>query len=197
MHRETIPPISGRPSKCGNVSTRFKPPTFRLSPSSLDHASYMSKGAGGVKEGDRGGSRTRVLASAVKSRREGSVEGECLSDQSGALFERQQTRAFWFGLLILASTNRRVDRAAGRRARVWQQQQLQRIEINFVSSVPTNCVRPSPRSGSCRKPRTRQDPGAAETKGVFRVHRPECRRLSSLIENVLDFLPHRAGAETV
>lgn len=105
-----------------------------------------------------------------------------------ALFERQRTRTFWFGLLIACSTMAAfIGLLAARRAFV-RQQQLAGMKSSFVSSVshelraPIASVRllaESLEQGKISEPAKRQE--------YFRFIGQECRRLSSLIENVLDF----------
>lgn len=105
-----------------------------------------------------------------------------------ALFERQRTRTFWFGLLIACSTMAAfIGLLAARRAFL-RQQQLAEMKSNFVSSVshelraPIASVRllaESLERGKISEP--------AKQGEYFRFIGQECRRLSSLIENVLDF----------
>jgi signal transduction histidine kinase len=156
---------------------------------SWHHASYMSKGAGGVKKEIGEDLATRVLASAVKfeAGKELLKVNVYLTSPS-ALFERQEARAFWFGLLILTSTIAALIGllAAGRA--FWQQQQLSELKSNFVSSVshelraPIASVRLM--AESLERGKIQELPRQKEYFG-FIVQ--ECRRLSALIENVLDF----------
>ncbi len=111
----------------------------------------------------------------------------CLRDPA-ALYAKQQRRLFFFGALIIAAT---VLGVAG----VWQlqrnlgaQMRLNAQKSNFVSSVshelraPIASVRllaESLERGKISEP--------ARQHEYFRFIGQECRRLSALIENVLDF----------
>jgi signal transduction histidine kinase len=104
------------------------------------------------------------------------------------LFVRQQTRSYLFGFLITVSVVAAlVGFVSARRAFV-RQQQLSDMKSNFVSSVshelraPIASVRllaESLERGRIAEP--------AKQNEYFRFIVQECRRLSSLIENVLDF----------
>ena len=104
------------------------------------------------------------------------------------LFVRQQTRSYLFGFLIAVSVAAAlVGFVSARRAFV-RQQQLSDMKSNFVSSVshelraPIASVRllaESLERGKVAEP--------AKQNEYFRFIVQECRRLSSLIENVLDF----------
>jgi signal transduction histidine kinase len=105
-----------------------------------------------------------------------------------ALFERQRTRTFWFGLLIACSTMAAfIGLLAARRAFL-RQQQLAEMKSNFVSSVSHELRAPiaSVRllAESLERGKISEPSKQAE---YFRFIGQECRRLSSLIENVLDF----------
>jgi signal transduction histidine kinase len=104
------------------------------------------------------------------------------------LFKRQTTQSFWFGSLIGASA---AVALAGLLA-AWRafhaQQQLSEMKSNFVSSVshelraPIASVRllaESLEKGKIHEP--------AKQVEYFRFIGQECRRLSGLIQNVLDF----------
>lgn len=105
-----------------------------------------------------------------------------------ALYHHQQTRNFWFGALIAASA---LAAFVGW-FRAWRafhrQQELAALKSNFVSSVshelraPIASVRLM--AESLERGKVSEAPKQHEYFG-FIVQ--ECRRLSSLIENVLDF----------
>jgi signal transduction histidine kinase len=108
--------------------------------------------------------------------------------QPAILYRHQRPRRLWFGALIVACA---VAAAAGLVAN-WRafkrQQRLSELKSNFVSSVshelrtPVASVRllveglESGRVG-----------GAAKQKEYLHLMGQECRRLSGLIENILDF----------
>jgi signal transduction histidine kinase len=105
-----------------------------------------------------------------------------------ALFKYQSARTFWFGSLITVSfIGALVGLFAAGRA-FHRQLQLNSLKSNFVSSVshelraPIASVRllaESLERGKISEPQKQNE--------YFRFIGQECRRLSSLIENVLDF----------
>lgn len=104
------------------------------------------------------------------------------------LFARQRTRSLLFGGLIAASALAAIIGFISARRAFLRQQQLSEIKSNFVSSVshelraPIASVRllaESLERGKIAEP--------AKQHEYFRFIVQECRRLSSLIENVLDF----------
>ncbi len=132
---------------------------------------------------------TRALASAAKLEAGAQILAVTVYLTSpAALFERQRTRTFWFGLLIACSTMAAVIGLLAARRAFLRQQQLAEMKSNFVSSVshelraPIASVRllaESLERGKISEP--------AKQGEYFRFIGQECRRLSSLIENVLDF----------
>ena len=104
------------------------------------------------------------------------------------LYARQAQRTRWFGALIVASAVAAVLGlfAAWRSFR--HEQQLNELKTNFVSSVshelraPLASVRLMAENLECGK-----IPDPARQAEYFHFIGQECRRLSSLIENVLDF----------
>ena len=110
------------------------------------------------------------------------------------LYARQRKRTWWFGSLIAVS----VASVLGGAVAAWRgfrdQQRLGELKSNFVSSVshemraPIASVRLMAEELVDRGP---SDPAkAAEYHGYILQ---ECRRLSALIENVLDFSRHEQG----
>ncbi len=104
------------------------------------------------------------------------------------LFARQRTRSYLFGGLIAASALAAIVGFFSARRAFYRQQQLSEMKSNFVSSVshelraPIASVRllaESLERGKIAEP--------AKQHEYFRFIVQECRRLSSLIENVLDF----------
>jgi signal transduction histidine kinase len=104
------------------------------------------------------------------------------------LYARQAQRSRWFGALIVASVIAAMMGlfAAWRSFR--REQRLNEMKTNFVSSVshelraPIASVRLMAENLECGKV-----PDPARQSEYFRFIGQECRRLSSLIENVLDF----------
>lgn len=105
-----------------------------------------------------------------------------------ALFERQRTRTFWFGLLIACSTLAAfIGLLAARRAFL-RQQQLAEMKSNFVSSVSHELRAPIASVRLLAESLERGKISEPSKQGeYFRFIGQECRRLSALIENVLDF----------
>ena len=104
------------------------------------------------------------------------------------LFARQRNRSLLFGGLIAASALAAIIGFISARRAFLRQQQLSEMKSNFVSSVshelraPIASVRllaESLERGTISEP--------AKQHEYFRFIVQECRRLSSLIENVLDF----------
>lgn len=106
----------------------------------------------------------------------------------GLLYARQRVRAWWLaGLIVVAAGGALIGLVATWRA-MRRQERLIALKSNFVSSVthelraPLASVRLMAESlerGKITQPEKRQD--------YFRYIVQECRRLSGLIENVLDF----------
>jgi signal transduction histidine kinase len=105
-----------------------------------------------------------------------------------ALYQRQQAREFWFGGLITASALASMVGlfAAWRASR--RQERLAELKTNFVSSVSHELRSPiaSVRLMAESLENGKVD-GAAKQREYFHFIGLECRRLSSLIENILDF----------
>jgi signal transduction histidine kinase len=104
------------------------------------------------------------------------------------LFAVHRTRSFWFGLLVALSAAVAVIGFLSAWRAFVKQQRLSEMKSNFVSSVshelraPIASVRLMTESlerGKVAEP--------AKQRAYFRFILQECRRLSSLIENVLDF----------
>ena len=134
-------------------------------------------------------SSAKLLASAT--RMEGGVEvmrvTVSLADRN-ALFKRQRVRSFWFGSLIAAAAVAALVGFVGTWRAYAKQRRLNELKSNFVSSVshelraPIASVRLMAESLERGKI---TDPG--KQRDYFRFIGQECRRLSALIENVLDF----------
>jgi hypothetical protein len=151
---------------------------------------YSPKSPGGGERKDyTDETATNILASAVRFERGAeALKVDMYLTSPAALFQRQRTRTFWFGLLVSASAAAAlIGLVAGWRA-FNRQQQLAEMKSNFVSSVshelraPIASVRLM--AESLERGKVQEAPRQREYFG-FIVQ--ECRRLSSLIENVLDF----------
>lgn len=107
---------------------------------------------------------------------------------SAALYARQRQRAFWFGGFIIAAAGVAMLGFVRARRAFLRERQLSEMKSNFVSSVshelraPIASVRLLAESLDLGKV---QDPEKQRT--YFRFIVQECRRLSALIANVLDF----------
>jgi signal transduction histidine kinase len=134
-------------------------------------------------------SHTNILASAIQSDRGvPQLKVSVYPTSPAALFKRQSERTFWFGSLVsIASLAAFIGLFSAWRA-FNRQQELAEMKSNFVSSVshelraPIASVRLMAESlerGKVAEPPKQQE--------YFRFIGQECRRLSSLIENVLDF----------
>ena len=104
------------------------------------------------------------------------------------LYARERDRAFWFGALIAVSTLAAVLGFASAWRAFVRQQRLSEMKSNFVSSVSHELRAPI---ASVRLMAEGLERGTVQERGrqheYFRFIVQECRRLSALIENVLDF----------
>jgi signal transduction histidine kinase len=105
-----------------------------------------------------------------------------------ALYERQRLRTRWFGALILLSLGAVFAGFLTAWRAFQNQQQLNELKTNFVSSVSHELRAPL---SSLRLMAEELDDAGAPAAGKLRqYHRfmvQECRRLSALVDNVLDF----------
>jgi signal transduction histidine kinase len=104
------------------------------------------------------------------------------------LFSRQRSRTAWFGLLIAASAVAAIIGFVSAKRAFQKQQRLAEMKSNFVSSVSHELRAPI---ASVRLMAEGLERGQVQDRAkqgeYFRFIVQECRRLSSLIENVLDF----------
>jgi signal transduction histidine kinase len=110
------------------------------------------------------------------------------------LYGRQRARTYWFGGLIgISSLTMLIGFLAARRA-FWRQQELSDLKSNFVSSVSHELRAPI---ASVRLMAEELNDIAEADANKSRTYHgfimQECRRLSALIENVLDFSRHEQG----
>ena len=150
---------------------------------------YVSKGAGQVKKTYSDEQAATILATATKA--ENGAEQLKINvylTSPTALFQRQRTRSFWFGSLIAVSTVAALIGLLTAWRAFQRQMQLSEMKSNFVSSVshelraPIASVRLMAENLEREKILEPQ-----KQKEYFAFIGQECRRLTSLIENVLDF----------
>lgn len=106
----------------------------------------------------------------------------------GELYARQRTRSLWFGGLITAVAATAVVGFVRARRAFWREHQLSELKTNFVSSVSHELRAPiaSVRLMAESLERGKVDDPARQRE-YFRLMVQECRRLTSLVANVLDF----------
>ncbi|MDB6063832.1 MAG: Alkaline phosphatase synthesis sensor protein PhoR [Pedosphaera sp.] len=150
---------------------------------------YFGRNGGGVKKTYTDEKASDVLASSVKlDAGEEQLKVSIYLTSPTALFKRQRARTFWFGSLIAAAAVAALIGFLAARRAFNRQLRLSEMKSNFVSSVshelraPIASVRLMAEGlerGKIQAPEKQQE--------YFRFIVQECRRLSSLIENVLDF----------
>jgi signal transduction histidine kinase len=132
---------------------------------------------------------TNLLASATHSGNAGeALIVSVFLTNSKELYASQQSRALWFGLLVIVSTiSALIGLAAAWRA-FHRQLRLAEMKSNFVSSVSHELRAPIASVRLMAESLERGKVAAPQKQNeYFRFIVQECRRLSSLIENVLDF----------
>jgi len=144
---------------------------------------------GGRRKVYSSNSATNILASAAIS--EGGVEQLKVNvylTSPTTLFKRQSDRTFWFGALVATSAIAALIGLFSAWRAFNRQQELADLKSNFVSSVSHELRAPI---ASVRLMAESLERGkvadAPKQNEYFRFIGEECRRLSSLIENVLDF----------
>ena len=129
---------------------------------------------------------TNVLASAVQPEQLLKVNVYLTSPDK--LYQRQGARTFWFGSLVAVSTAAALIGMLAAWRAFRQQRQLSELKSNFVSSVSHELRAPI---ASVRLMAENLEggkiPEPQKQKEYFEFIVQECRRLTSLIENVLDF----------
>jgi signal transduction histidine kinase len=152
------------------------------------YENYMTRGGGGLKKAYVEGQRAELLASASGSGAGSDTLNVAVYLTSPTtLLKRQETRGFWFRLLIAASmASALVGLAAAYRA-FDRQLRLNAAKTNFVSSVSHELRAPIASVRLMTESLERgRIPDPQRQKEYFRLMHQECRRLSSLVENVLD-----------
>jgi signal transduction histidine kinase len=150
--------------------------------------SYRSggKAGGGEVRSQLDALATNVLVSAVRPEQFLKVNVYLTSPDK--LYQRQGARTFWFGSLVAVSAAAALIGLLTAWRAFRQQRELSELKSNFVSSVshelraPIASVRlmaENLESDKIQEPR--------KQKEYFGFIVQECRRLSALIENVLDF----------
>ena len=147
------------------------------------------KGAGQDKKAFLNQPATEVLASATKSSGGRTLlKVEVFLTSPATLFQRQRARSFWFGSLIATSAFAALMGLLAAYRSFHRQLRLSELKSNFVSSVSHELRAPI---ASVRLMAESLERGkileASKQREYFRFIVQECRRLSSLIENVLDF----------
>jgi signal transduction histidine kinase len=148
---------------------------------------YMSKG-GGHDEREFGNAvATNVLASASLAPGSGMTLRAYLTSPA-TLYERESARTFWFGTLIVVSAGAALVGLAAAWRAFQRQLLLGEMKSNFVSSVSHELRAPIASVRLLAESLERgKVPQAPRQQEYFRFIVQECRRLSSLVENVLDF----------
>jgi signal transduction histidine kinase len=145
-----------------------------------------SKGGGGEVRVPLAVLATNVLASAVQPEQLLKVNVYLTSPDK--LYQRQRGRTFWFGSLVAVSAAAALIGLLAAWRAFRQQRQLNELKSNFVSSVSHELRAPI---ASVRLMAENLEggkiPEAPKQKEYFGFIVQECRRLTSLIENVLDF----------
>ena len=135
---------------------------------------------------------TNVLASAVQPEQLLKVNVYLTSPDK--LYQRQGARTFWFGSLVTVSAAAALIGLLAAWRAFRQQRELNEMKSNFVSSVshelraPIASVRLMAENLAGDK-----IPEPQKQREYFGFIVQECRRLSALIENVLDFSRIESG----
>jgi len=135
---------------------------------------------------------TNVLASAVQPEQLLNVNVYLTSPDK--LFQRQRARTFWFGALVAVSALAALIGLLTAWGAFCQQRQLSELKSNFVSSVSHELRAPIASVRLMAENLEREKvPEPQKQKEYFGFIVQECRRLSALIENVLDFSRIESG----
>jgi signal transduction histidine kinase len=132
---------------------------------------------------------TRVLASASKLEEGAEVlKVNVYLTSPTVLFKLQRARTFWFGALIAVSAIAALVGLATAWRAFQRQLRLSEMKSNFVSSVSHELRAPIASVRLLAESLERGKVSEPARQGeYFRFIGQECRRLSALIENVLDF----------
>jgi signal transduction histidine kinase/tetratricopeptide (TPR) repeat protein len=150
---------------------------------------YIGRRGGGVKKEPLPELATEILASAAHPANGADlVRINVYLTSPADLFRRQHARTFWFGSVIGASSlTAFIGLLAAWRA-FGRQEQLAEMKTNFVSSVSHELRAPIASVRLLAESLERGNVSdLAKQNQYYHFIGQECRRLSSLIENVLDF----------
>lgn len=149
----------------------------------------MSKGGGHLDKDFTGETATTILASATRPLGAGEpLRLNVYLTSPATLFARHQTRLFWFGSLIAVATLAALLGLFSAWGAFNRQQRLNELKSSFVSSVSHELRAPIASVRLLAESLERGKVSAPEKQHeYFRFIGQECRRLSALIENVLDF----------
>jgi signal transduction histidine kinase len=112
----------------------------------------------------------------------------------GLLYARQRTRTLWFGALIAVSAAAVLCGAVTAWRGFNEQQRLSEMKSNFVSSVSHEMRAPIAAVRLMAEELVdRESPDPVKAAEYHSYILQECRRLSALLENVLDFSRHEQG----
>ncbi len=153
-----------------------------------EYQNYFGREGGGQKKVLLETTATNVLASAVLQREPGLLKVSVYLTSRGALMARERSRSFWLlGLVATAALAAGLGFVKAYRA-FHRQLRLSDMKSNFVSSVSHELRAPI---ASVRLMAESLERGKVAESGKQREYYKfivqECRRLSSLVENVLDF----------
>jgi len=151
---------------------------------------HGGKGGGWDKDySEKIASEPELLASAVRAEDGSDIfKVHVYLTSPATLFSRQRARSFWFSALIGTSAMAALLGLMTSWRTFNRQQQLGELKSNFVSSVSHELRAPiaSVRLMAESLERGRIS-GSAKQQEYYQFILQECRRLSSLVENVLDF----------
>lgn len=152
------------------------------------YVNYFGREGGGQKKQSLQQPATNLLASAQPDTAPGALTAGIFLTSPGALYAREQARVFWLAALITAAAAAAgIGFLAAYRA-FHRQLKLSELKSNFVSSVSHELRAPI---ASVRLMAENLEKGKIndnlKQREYFHFIRQECQRLSSLVENVLDF----------
>jgi tetratricopeptide (TPR) repeat protein len=151
---------------------------------------HGGKGGGWDKEySDKTASASEVLGSAVYAE-DGNdlLKVNVYLTSPATLFARQRARSFWFSVLIGTSAAAALLGLMTAWRTFNRQQQLAELKSNFVSSVSHELRAPIASVLLMAESLERgKISGSVKQQEYYQFILQECRRLSSLVENVLDF----------
>ncbi|HYG34121.1 MAG TPA: histidine kinase dimerization/phospho-acceptor domain-containing protein, partial [Clostridia bacterium] len=180
-----IPDYFGLAVEMGGRKLNWPAPDLRV----WRYADYSSRSGSTQRKQFTGELASTVLGSSLKSEdNDELLKVNVYLTSPTTLYRHQQRRKLWFGLLIAASSAAAIVGLFAAYRAFRRQLRLSEMKSNFVSSVSHELRAPI---ASVRLMAESLESGkVAETpkqQEYFRFIVQECRRLSSLIENVLDF----------